>query len=169
MARWTTITADHLKAAGHGDIMSRASAIAAGAVEPVADAIENAVAAVRLAVMAGNALDADPEKVPLSLKGLTVRMAVFALMGRIRLKLGDDQQKQAERDEQQLLRIEQRKVRVEPPDDPETTDLVAPQNRGTWNSENKLLGRTHPAPRPAAQRSGDGRYANPEGPEDSGA
>jgi hypothetical protein len=38
---------------------------------------------------------------------------------------------------------------------------------GNWNSDNKLLTRTHPVPRPAAQFPGNSNsYANPDAPAD---
>ena len=37
---------------------------------------------------------------------------------------------------------------------------------GTWNSENKIVGRMNPTPKPGSQTSGTGRYANDEAPED---
>lgn len=38
---------------------------------------------------------------------------------------------------------------------------------GSWNSENKILGRTSPVPRPGAQGTDD--YANPDAPQDEEA
>lgn len=37
---------------------------------------------------------------------------------------------------------------------------------GTWNSENKILGRMNPTPKPGAQGGGSGRYANDNAPTD---
>ena len=57
------------------------------------------------------------------------------------------------------------KIRVEAPDDVDISE--APQNRGAWNSESKILMRSHPVPRPAQQLPPDGDYANPDGPTDT--
>jgi hypothetical protein len=56
--------------------------------------------------------------------------------------------------------VADQKFNVEPPEPP-TSDLTA----GCWNSENKMLMRTHPVPRPGAQGADD--YANPEAPADA--
>jgi len=37
---------------------------------------------------------------------------------------------------------------------------------GTWNSENKIVGRMNPTPKPGVQGGGSGRYANDSAPED---
>lgn len=163
MANWTIITADDLKAAGHGALIDSARTLAVGGVDPVDDAIESAVARVRRALSAANALDTDPAKIPRSLKAVAVRLVLFALMERIGLAASEDQRKTRDLDNSDLLRIADRKVRVEPPDSPDT-DAV-PKNRGTWDSENKIIGRMHPVPPPPLQTSAGG-YANPAAPSD---
>lgn len=164
---WTTITADDLKASGLGFAIDRAQTTATGGVDPVAEEMANAIARVRRAVASGNPLDSTTAKVPGSLKGVTIRIALFALMERIRMPLSEDQRETRKSDYSDLLRIADRKVLVELPD---TAMLVStiPQNLGSWNSENKIIPRTHPVPRPAAQRPVEpGKYANPDAPEDS--
>lgn len=163
--RWIPITIDDLKTAGHGFIVDRATTTATGSVDPASEEIANAVARVRRAVAAANTLDVNPTKVPKSLKGVTVRLALYALMERIRMPLSDDQRETRKADYSDLLRIADRKVRLEEPDDPDTE--ATPPNRGTWNSENKILPRAHPIPRPGRQNAVPGRYANPDGPEDT--
>lgn len=160
MPNWTAITADDLKAAGHGAIVDRARTLAVGSVDPVDDAIANAVARVRRAVQAGNTLDSDADLVPRSLKSLIVRLVLFALMERIGMPLSEDQRATRKSDESDLLRIADRKVRVEPADDPSTT--AGPVNPGQWNSQPKVLGRMHPTPLPATQNNAEGGYANPD-------
>ena len=163
---WTTITADELKGSGMGFVVDKAQTASVGGVDPVAEEIANAVARVRRAVASGNPLDADPDKVPKSLKGLTVRMALYALMERIRMPLSEDQRDTRKSDNSDLLRIADRKVLVEAPDDLLENNPV-PQNLGSWNSENKIIPRTHPLPRPGLQRPASaGKYANPDAPED---
>jgi hypothetical protein len=58
-------------------------------------------------------------------------------------------------------RVAQREQNVEPPDG-------AVASTGNWNSENKILMRTHPVPRPGlpGQTNAENNYANPEGPTD---
>ena len=168
MPRWTAIIADDLKAAGHGAIIDRAQTLAVGSVDPIADAIENAVAEVRNAVRAGNRLDTDDAKIPRSLKRLAVRSVLYALMQRIGLALSDDQKEEARRDEKRLKQLFDRKEQVEPADDADAE--AGPVNPGNWNSENKLVMRTHPVPRPRTQFDPQtNAYANPEAPEDEAA
>lgn len=164
MPRWTAILPDDLKAAGHGSIMDRAQTTAVGEVDPVADAIESAVARVRRAVSAGNQLDTDATKVPRSLKAVAVRLAIYALCERIGLPLSEDQRKTRDMDASDLNRIADRKILIEAPDTADTTTL--PPNLGSWNSERKLIGRTHPVPAPGVQYP-PGGYANPDAPADA--
>jgi hypothetical protein len=63
--------------------------------------------------------------------------------------------------------ISQQKERIESPD-----GAPAEAPSGNWNSENKLVGRAHPVPRPSTQAPNTSQsppYANPdpESPEDS--
>lgn len=166
MPRWTSITADDLKAAGHGTLVDKARTVAVGAVDPVDDAIETFTAEVRNAVRAGNTLDTDATKIPLSLKRLTVRLVLYALQERIGMRLTDDQKREAERDAKRLEQLKARKEQVEPADNPDT--VAGPVNPGTWNSESKILMRTHPVPQPGAQFPPvTGNYANPDAPQDA--
>jgi hypothetical protein len=66
--------------------------------------------------------------------------------------------------EEVLEKISIRALNVEPPPGAVTTS-------GNWNSENKIVGRMHPIPRPANQPDNTNPntgYANPDGPEDQG-
>lgn len=167
MANWTSITVDDLKAAGHGAIIDRAQTVAVGGVDPVAEAIAESVARVRRAVARKNAVDADVAKVPNSLKALTVRMALYTLMRRIRMPLSDDDKAQRTDDGKDIEGIAAKAGLVETPDNPVETSPV-PRNLGTWNSERKILGRMHPVPPPARQYPAQpNAYANPDAPEDS--
>lgn len=164
MPRWTAITRDDLKSAEHGSLIDRAGTLATGGEDPVAEAIAKVVARVRRAVRQGNRLDLDPAKIPDSLKESAVLLVVAALARRIGFPLDDDT-KSAVRDAREELKgIAEKKLQVEPADDPD--EAAGPVNPGTWNSENKVLGRTHPVPKPGVQRPGDGRYANDAAPED---
>lgn len=168
MPRWTSITPDDLKAAGHGAIMDSAQTLAVGDVDPVADAIADSVARVRLAVSAANVLDTDTTKVPKSLKGMVVLMALFALMQRIGLALSEDQRAARKEGNDDLKLLAARKVRVELADDPDTA--TTPPNPGEWNSENKIVMRTHPVPRPGNQFTPQtNTYANPDAAADTEA
>lgn len=165
MSHWLTITPDHLKAAGHSAILNRAQTLAVGDIDPVADSIGSAVARVRRAVEAANDLDTDITKVPKSLEDVTVRLALFRLMERIGLPLSEDQRKSRDLDAADIRELSARRILVEPPDDPDTAST--PQNRGNWNSECKLIMRTHPVPPPATQFPPGSSYANPDAPADA--
>jgi hypothetical protein len=65
-----------------------------------------------------NVLDADPTKVPNSLKGLAVRMIIRGLKARIELPLTDDERAEQKEDASYLNRIGDLKLRFETPDNP---------------------------------------------------
>lgn len=116
MSNWTAITSDHLKASGYGTVVDRAQSQAAGSIDPIVEAIADAVSRVRAACSTGNALDVDSTKVPNSLKGLTIRIAFFSLCERIGLPLSEDQRESRKNDNSYLLRISDSKMRFEAPD-----------------------------------------------------
>jgi hypothetical protein len=73
---------------------------------------------VRAACSTGNQLDADATTVPNSLKALTIRIALFALMERISYPLGEDQRDTRRNDNSYLLRINDDHLKFETPDNP---------------------------------------------------
>lgn len=164
--RWISLLPDDLRAAGYGTILDAAERTPVGTVDPVAKAITGAVQRVRRAVAAGNTPDRDTTKIPRSLEMVTIRMAICALQELIGLPLTEDQRKSRDLDQTDLADLAKRKTLVEKADDPDPT--LAPDNRGAWNSENKLLGRMHPTPTPARQFPPmDRAYANPDAPADA--
>jgi len=116
MSNWTSITIDSLKAAGHGAIISAAQTAGTGGVDPVTESIADAVSRARAACSAGNQMDADVTAVPNSVKGLTIRIALFALMDRIGYPLSQDQRDTRRTDNSYLLRISADKLKFEQPD-----------------------------------------------------
>ena len=116
MPNWTVITEDDLKSFVLAAYIEQARTLAPGANDPVVEFIADAVASVRAAVSTGNALDADPTKVPNSLKGVTVRHAAFALLQRIGVSLSPDQVDSRKEDRSRLNRISDDKVEVEKAD-----------------------------------------------------
>ena len=115
---WTNITIDTLKAAGHGAIIDAAQSAGIGGVDPVAESIADAVSRVRAACSTGNQLDADTTKVPNSIKGLAIRIALFALMERINYSLSQDQRDTRRNDNALLLQIGRDQLKFELPDNP---------------------------------------------------
>jgi len=144
MSNWTIITADHLKAAGYGTIVDAAASKSIGSVDPVAEAIAGAVARVRRAVAAGNSLDTDPAKVPGSLRAVTIRIALYALMERIGLALDDDQKDTRRNDNSDLNRVHDSKQRVEIPDNPEAdgTSFAREPSPSVRHKDRKFTERT---------------------------
>ena len=141
---WVAITIDDLKAVAFGGIIDAARAAATGANDPVAEAIADAVAAVRGAISAGNVLDADSATVPRSLRSLTARSAVFALMERVQMDLSVDQRGTRQADLLRLQRIGEQGQRFEQADVPAGAaemqpgpggETVAPGNHGHSREE----------------------------------
>lgn len=118
MSRWITITADHLKAAGHGSIVDSARTLAVGGIDPVQQAIEGATARVLRAIAPGNVLDADPTKIPKSFESVAVNLALFALCARIGFALSQDQSNTQRDITSDLIRTADEKLKVELPDNP---------------------------------------------------
>jgi len=117
-------------------------------------------------IAGGYTVDDDPRTVPISLFNDAIAIA------RWRLLIATPSFKQLQTDERKeafdlalkkLLLIAQQQFAVEPP----TPD--ANPRGGNWNSENKLVMRTHPVPRPGSQFTPqENTYANPDAPADSG-
>jgi hypothetical protein len=148
MSNWSSITIDSLKAAGHASIIDAAQAAGIGATDPVAESIADAVSRVRAACSTGNQLDADSTKVPNSVKGLTIRIALYALMERINYPLSGDQRDTRRNDYSYLLRINDDHLKFELPDTPAGN---AEMQRGT-----DMDTITHTNRRPYTRRGMDG-------------
>ena len=118
MSNWIVLTADDLKAVAFGGIIEAARASAAGSVDPVVEAMADAVATVRGAISTGNVLDQDPATVPRSLRPLAARVAAFALMERVQIELNADQRATRAADLARLTRIGDQKQRFERADHP---------------------------------------------------
>ncbi len=105
-------------AAGHSAIVTAAQTAGTGDVDPVAESIADAISRVRAACSAGNQMNQDPTTVPNSLKGVTIRLALFALMERIGYPLSEDQRDTRREDNSYLVRISEDKLKFELPDVP---------------------------------------------------
>lgn len=140
---WIFLTVDDLRTVVLGDVIDTARALAAtGQADPVTVVMADAVAAVRVAVAAGNTLDADPATVPGSLRALTARLAAFALLERIQVELTTDQRTTRAADAVSLERIRAERRRVEAADQPLPTgggvETLAEGNAG--HDRNTLRG-----------------------------
>jgi hypothetical protein len=122
--RWLTLTTDHLKAAGHGDLIDRARSLATGGLDPAEEAITNATARIHRAIAPGNTLDADATKIPASFKGLAEKLAIYDLMERIGLPLNADQTQMRSEFFAELARTAEHQLKVEQPDNPATSATI---------------------------------------------
>ncbi len=141
MPNWTSITIDDLKANSLGFVVDKARTTASGDVDVAGEAIGQAVARVRRAIT-GSPLDADTTTVPMSLKGVAVRMALYTLMERIRLPLSDDQRETRKADTSDLLRLSDKRIPVERPDNGAgTAEMSPPSGIVIVNAPTRLTGR----------------------------
>jgi len=118
---WLSLNLDLVKASGNASVIASAlqkATQSGNAVDPVADAIENAVGRIRGAVSVGNLLDRDTTKIPKSLKGLAVRMVMYGLHEFLHYELDQDQRDTKRDDNSYLIRISDDKIRFEEPDEP---------------------------------------------------
>jgi hypothetical protein len=99
-------------------IVDKARTLAVGGVDPAIEAIADAVSRVRRAVSTGNMMDLDPTKVPNSLRGVAVKLALYALMRRLRVPLSQDESKDEDNQISDLKRIQDDEVKIEEPDTP---------------------------------------------------
>lgn len=132
----------------------------------LATVLERVVAEVRDAIRSGGyPLDDDETKIPLGLHNDAIAIARWRYMLSVPklLSLQTKERKESfDRAISKLDRIAKQEWAVEPPADA----LVA--KSGTWNSENKIVMRGHPIPRPAQQSQAlPGRYANDDAVEDA--
>ena len=139
---WIVVTVDDLKAVALEEVVNAARGlVAAGQPDPAATALADAVLAVRVAVAAGNALDANAGSVPGSLRALTARTAAFALFERGQIELNADQRATRATDLTRLERLREERQRVEPADQPLPanggTETVADGNAGHGREELK--------------------------------
>jgi len=115
----------------------------------------------------GYALDetSDPRTIPIELFEDAITIARWRLLISLPgfAQLQTEQRRQAFEDSlKKLVAISQQKFAIDPPV-PSTLPTA-----GMWNSENKLLMRSHPIPRPGAQFTPQiNTYANPIAPEDA--
>lgn len=128
MSNWVSVTIDDLKAGKRGEIVDMAGSVSTGGADPVAESIADAVSRVRGAISQGNRMDVDTSKVPRSVRGLCVRIAIRALKDRIQLPLTEDERGQRAEDISYLNRIADQKVRFEEPDTPKGSSEM--QSRG---------------------------------------
>lgn len=163
---WTTLT-EQMVMDQFTELESAAIAAAqSGGASKLPEILEKTLDQIREDILAGGfELDADTTKIPAGLHNDAISMVRWKLLTSIPGL--EDLQTEVRRDEhreslRKLRDIAAGKRRVEPPAG--ATNLTS---SGTWNSENKIVGRMNPTPRPGLQSGGAGRYANENAPEDA--
>ncbi|MDD5349501.1 MAG: hypothetical protein PHQ12_04745 [Chthoniobacteraceae bacterium] len=129
------------------------------------------VAEIRDDIRAGGyPLDTDETKLPFGLHNDAIniiRWRILISAPQLKLLQTEARSAAAERSEKKLERISAQKWAPEPPDAASTARASSP---GTWNSESKIIMRTHPTPPPSMQfpsGSTPNAYANPDAPQDN--
>lgn len=119
--------------------------------------------------VSGNALSADASLIPPEFKARAIAVGRWRLLGALPGYESDEVRKlEYERADAFFAKVAEGKIRPQAPDDtPPAVPSVGAS--GSWNSENRIVGRMNPTPRPG-QQNGNSRddYANPEGPTDHG-
>ena len=137
-----------------------------GGTSNLAVVVSRAIAEVRDAIRAGG-YDLDAEgTLPLGLHSDCIAIARWRYLISLpnaAKELQTDARKSAYEEAQKKLgKISNQEWAVEPP------SLNDQRRFGNWNSENKVLPRTTPVPRPGTQFAPhDGQYANPDAPADN--
>jgi hypothetical protein len=131
----------------------------------VAAILGRVVAEVRDSIRSGGYALADGvTTLPLGLHGAAIdltRWRWLISVPALKALQTDARKKAAEDSLKKLEKIAAQEWAVEPPTEGATA------RSGCWNSENKLVMRTHPVPPPGLQRTpADGQYANDDAPED---
>jgi hypothetical protein len=140
-----------------------------GGTDTVSSFLSSAVAEVRDYIQAGGyPVDSDVTKLPLGLHETCYAMARWNLLISVpsmKISQTEERQKAFEAAVKKCERIANQQQAVE---DPNPTTPPA-QHTGGWNSENKILMRGHPTPRPSTQAgsSSSSDYANGDGPSDA--
>lgn len=129
--------------------------------------LDRVIAKIRDCIRSGGYdLDPDTTKIPLGLHDDAIaitRWKMLATITKVDVMQTDGRKKMHDDALQNLENIKTQKQSVEPP----TAGAI--DGGGSWDSENKLIMRTHPMPRPQtqfAQTSND--YSNPTAPTDQG-
>jgi hypothetical protein len=119
MSNWTSIAIGDLNDAMHASVIAATQTLGVtGGENPIPGLTQEVVSRIRAMMSVGNVLDADPTKVPNSLKGLAVRMIIRALKIRVMIDLTRDEETQQKEDASYLNRIGDLKLRFDKPDNP---------------------------------------------------
>jgi hypothetical protein len=169
---WTELTAQDVQDQFTAAERAVIEVVQGDAGDKLAGIVAKVVAQVRDDIRSGGyALDADETTIPAGLHNDAIAIARWKLL--VTLPADEDIQSKERKAEQadalaKLRRISESKYSVEPPTGaPGGEGGVTANRAGNWNSNNKIVGRAHPVPRPAGQSPADpNSYANPDAPAD---
>lgn len=166
MATWTTLTVNDVLSGMTARERQDFATTSVGAAVPdrVSPILTDLTAEIQgmIASRADNPAAPSGSVIPAEFKARAVSIARWRLLITIPgYQPGEARKLDYEKAEAYFLMVAQGKIRPRPEAVPGTPAAVASQGR--WNSNNKILGRTHPTPPPGGN---PGDYANPASPED---
>lgn len=118
-----------------------------------------------IASRADNPKPPSQDVIPSEFKARAVSIARWRLLCSIpNYPIGETRKLEYEKAEAFFSKVAEGKIR--PRAQVEEDAAPSTPTSGTWNSENKIVGRMNPTPRPGMQGGGAGRYANDDAPAD---
>jgi hypothetical protein len=171
MAEWVTLTVDDVLAGmtvRERDDFAKSSVgvTVPDRLEPI---LENMVAEIQgmIASRADNPTPPASDVIPAEFKRHAISLVRWDLLTSIPGYTPGDARKLAYQDANAFfMKVSEGKIR--PRAQVASGAPAATPNSGTWNSENKIVGRMNPTPKPGMQGGGSGRYANDDAPADAG-
>jgi hypothetical protein len=170
MADWVTLTVDDILAGMTVREREDFAKTSVGVAVPdrLAPILENMVAEIQgmIASRADNPTPPDTDVIPAEFKRHAISIVRWDLLTSIPGYTPGEARKLAYTDANTFfLKVSEGKIR---PRAQAAVDAPASTpTSGTWSSENKIVGRMNPTPRPGAQGGGSGRYANDDAPQDA--
>ena len=159
---WTTLTTDELLQEFNAREQAALDAIKGDAA--LAGILDRAVAEFRSAITAGGYTVGDEGTLPDGLKSLCIALARWRFLVSVGKNEALQTKERKDAHDRALTILDKIVAQDYAVESPTTTG----GRSGSWNSENKLVMRTHPVPRPGDQYSGtSGAYANDDAPADA--
>lgn len=169
MPNWVALTEDDVLSGMTAREREDFARVSVGTAVPdrVAPILADLVAEIQgmIASRADNPAPPDEFSIPSEFKARAVSLARWRILISIPgYQPGDARKMDYEKAEAFFMAVAQGKIR--PRAEYVAGEAASVPTSGAWNSENKILGRMNPTPKPGAQNSGTGRYANDDAPED---
>lgn len=169
MATWVTLTEDDVLSGmtvRERDDFAKAS-VGATVTDRLLPILADMVAEIQgmIASRADNPVPPGEDVIPAEFKARAVSVVRWKVLISIPgYQPGEARKLDYEKADAFFLKVAEGKIRPRAevaPDAPAATPTS-----GTWNSENKVVGRMNPTPKPGVQGGGTGRYANDDAPLD---